>query len=117
MADEDTAIYNPGLKLLTESEKERIVEAVINVRKSGLAAKDWNENTEIGFQFLKEKLDPLHMTELRGYLGILPFYGAFVYLVVIGVQQFARDIFKYAYLAGAFIIFLPVLVLVAAGPQ
>lgn len=33
VADKDTSVYNPGLALLTESEKERLVEAVGDARK------------------------------------------------------------------------------------
>ena len=61
VADEDTQVYNPGLSLLTESEKERLVDAVIDARKVGLAKGQWSENNEFAFQFLREKLDPYHM--------------------------------------------------------
>jgi hypothetical protein len=117
IADEDTAIYNPGLTLLTESEKERLVEAVISSRKAGLAAESWNEDNQVGYEFLKEKLDPLHMTELRGYLGVLPFYGAFLYLAVFAVQQLARDFFQPAYIAGVALVVLPIVALISLGPQ
>eukprot|EP00566_Odontella_aurita_P023353 CAMPEP_0113585402 /NCGR_PEP_ID=MMETSP0015_2-20120614/33677_1 /TAXON_ID=2838 /ORGANISM="Odontella" /LENGTH=208 /DNA_ID=CAMNT_0000490635 /DNA_START=214 /DNA_END=837 /DNA_ORIENTATION=+ /assembly_acc=CAM_ASM_000160 len=36
VSDEDTTIYNPGLSLLTESEKERLVDALVSNRKIGL---------------------------------------------------------------------------------
>lgn len=42
------------------------------------------------WQFL---LLALHMHELEGYLGILPFYGAALYLVALFVQKNARGIF------------------------
>lgn len=61
VADEDTAVYNPGLSLLTESEKERLVDAVIDARKAGLSKGQWSENNEFAFQFLRGKLDPFHM--------------------------------------------------------
>lgn len=117
IADEDTAIYNPGLSLLTESEKERIVEAVITSRKAGEAAHSWTDDNQVGFTFLKEKLDPLHMTELKGYLGIVPFYGAFVYLAVLAVQQNFRYFFAQAYLGGVALIVVPIIGLVALGTQ
>lgn len=117
IADEDTAIYNPGLTLLTESEKERLTEAVINARKAGLQQGTWTENNEVAYDFLKTQLDPLHMTELRGYLSIIPIYGAILYLVVLAVQQFARDLFPAAYLIAAAAIFVPIAALVALGPQ
>ena len=116
VADEDTSIYNPGLTLLTESEKERLVEAVIQARKDGLSKGQWSENNEFGYEFLKTNLDPLHMVELSGYLGFVPVYGAILYLVVLGIQQFARGLFVPAYLVGAAAFFLPILALVAAGP-
>lgn len=61
VADEDTSIYNPGLTLLTESEKERLVEAIVNSRQGGLKQGQWNENNQFAYEFLKEKLDPFHM--------------------------------------------------------
>lgn len=93
VADEDTTIYNPGLTLLTSSEKERLVSEIIDNRKVGLSTSHWSENNEFAFDFLKQKLDPLHMYELEGYLGILPFYGAALYLVALFVQKNARGIF------------------------
>jgi len=93
IADEDTTIYNPGLTLLTSSEKERLVSAIIQNRKVGLSTEHWSENNEYAFDFLKQKLDPLHMHELEGYLGILPFYGAALYLGALFVQKNARGVF------------------------
>jgi hypothetical protein len=115
ISDEDTTIYNPGLTLLTESEKERLVEAMITSRKDGLSKEQWSENNESGFQSLRDKLDPLHMTELSGFLAILPFYGAIVYLAVLAVQQFARDLFPVAYGIGVLAFFGPALALIFAG--
>ena len=116
VADEDTTIYNPGLSLLTESEKERLVEAVIDARKAGLEGNQWSENNEYAFEFLRQKLDPFHTTELRGFLGIVPFYGAAIYLAVLAVQQLFRDGFQIAYLVGVAAFFLPIVGLVLAGP-
>lgn len=116
VADEDTTIYNPGLTLLTESEKERLVEAVITARKVGLAGGQWSENNEFGYEFLKGSLDPFHMVELSGYLQIVPIYGAILYVAVLAVQQSAREAFTVAYLAGAAFFFLPILAFIAAGP-
>lgn len=93
VADEDTTIYNPGLTLLTSSEKERLVSSIIDNRKVGLSTQHWSENNEYAFSFLKQKLDPLHMHELEGYLGILPFWGAALYLVALFVQKNVRGIF------------------------
>lgn len=116
VADEDTTIYNPGLSLLTSSEKERLVDALIQNRKVGLSTQQWSENNEYAFDFLKQKLDPLHMHELEGYLGILPFYGAALYLGAIFVQKNARDIFPLVYGLCALGVFGPVIILVASGP-
>lgn len=93
VADEDTTIYNPGLSLLTSSEKERLVSAIIDNRKIGLSTQQWSENNEYAFDFLKTKLDPLHMYELGGYLKVLPFWGGALYLVALFVQKNARGIF------------------------
>jgi hypothetical protein len=117
VADEDTSIYNPGLTLLTESEKERLVEAVIDARRVGLSKGQWGDNNEFAYEFLRGNLDPYHMVELGGYLKFVPFYGAGLYLAVLAVQQFARDAFPVAYLAGVAAFFLPILALVTAGPQ
>jgi hypothetical protein len=117
ISDEDTTIYNPGLALLTETEKERLVEAVISARKDGLAKDQWSENNEFAFDFLRQSLDPYHTVELSGYLVFVPFYGAFIYLAVLGVQQLLRDLFPTAYLVGVVAFFGPILALVAAGPQ
>eukprot|EP00525_Craspedostauros_australis_P009534 CAMPEP_0198133942 /NCGR_PEP_ID=MMETSP1442-20131203/59825_1 /TAXON_ID= /ORGANISM="Craspedostauros australis, Strain CCMP3328" /LENGTH=276 /DNA_ID=CAMNT_0043795077 /DNA_START=560 /DNA_END=1390 /DNA_ORIENTATION=+ len=116
IADEDTTIYNPGLTLLTESEKERLVEAIIDVRKVGLQNDAWAESNEFAFEFLREKLDPFHLQELSGYLSIMPFYAAFLYIVVLGIQQFARNLFVPAYFIAVGAFFLPIVALVAIGP-
>lgn len=116
VSDEDTTIYNPGLTLLTSSEKERLIDAIIQNRKDGLSTQNWSENNEYAFDFLKQKLDPLHMHELEGYLGILPFYGAALYLVALFVQKNARGVFPIAYGLCALGIFGPVILLVATGP-
>ncbi|KAL7545119.1 hypothetical protein ACHAWF_008478 [Thalassiosira exigua] len=116
VADEDTTIYNPGLTLLTSSEKERLVSAVVENRKVGLSTQKWSENNEYAFDFLKQKLDPLHMYELEGYLGILPFWGAALYLVALFVQKNARGIFPLVYGLCALGVFGPAFLLVANGP-
>jgi len=116
VADEDTTIYNPGLSLLTESEKNRIVDAVIENRKNNVAKKTWSANNEYAYDSIKTRMDPLHMVELKGYLGVLPFYGAAVYLAALAVQQIARDFFSTAYIISAGAIFLPILLLVLKGP-
>jgi hypothetical protein len=116
IADEDTSIYNPGLTLLTESEKERLVEAVVQSRKAGLSQGQWSSENQLAYEFLRGKLDPLHVTELRGYLAIFPFYTAIIYMAALAVQQFARNLFPVVYLVGVAAIVAPILLLVAAGP-
>ena len=116
VADEDTTIYNPGLSLLTESEKERLTDAIIQNRKLSLSANQWSENNEYAFSFLKQKLDPLHMHELGGYLKILPFWGAALYLVALFVQQNVRGVFPLVYGLCALGVFGPVIALIAGGP-
>jgi len=115
ISDEDTTIYNPGLTLLTESEKERLVEALVSNRDAGLKKKDWSENNDSASRELKHKLDPLHMYELRGYLGILPFWGAAVYLGTLFVQQNSRANWPVAYVVGALAVFGPVVALFVFG--
>mmetsp|Transcript_5764 Transcript_5764/g.11535 ORF Transcript_5764/g.11535 Transcript_5764/m.11535 type:complete len:290 (+) Transcript_5764:97-966(+) len=116
VADEDTNIYNPGLTLLTQSEKERLVASLIQNRQTGLSTNHWTENNEYAFDFLKQKLDPLHMYELSGYLGILPYWGAILYLGALFAQQNARGIFPLVYGLCALGVFGPVLLLVANAP-
>jgi len=91
------------------------VNAVIQNRKDNVAKKTWSKDNEFAFDFLKTKLDPLHMAELKGYLGVLPIYGAVIYVVALGVQQFARDSFAPAYVISAVAVFLPALFLILKG--
>ena len=116
VSDEDTTIYNPGLSLLTESEKNTLVKAIVDSKQKALSTNTWSEDNQFGFEFLKTKLDPLHMYELSGYMGILPFYAAVWYLGVLAVQQNFRGFFPVAYIVAALAIFAPVGVLVALGP-
>lgn len=115
IADEDTSIYNPGLTLLTESEKERLVEAILQSRKAGVQTGQWNDEEQLGFEFLRMKLDPFHMNELKGFLQIFPFYMGAVYLGVLAIQQLSREIFPVAYFVGVGAVFLPILVLILTG--
>ena len=115
VADEDTSIYNPGLTLLTESEKERLVEAVMDARQVGLQKDQWNEDNQFAFEFLREKLDPYHMNELRGYLKVVPFLAGVLYLGVLAVQQLFRPFFPVAYIAAVLVIFGPAVFLVLTG--
>lgn len=116
IADEDTSIYNPGLTLLTESEKERLVEAVIQSRKENVNQNQWSDQNQLAYEFLRDKLDPLHTTELRGYLAIFPFYTAAVYLATLAIQQLARNVFPIAYFVGVTAIVAPIIILISAGP-
>ena len=111
IADEDTSIYNPGLTLLTEGEKERLVESLINSRKAGLAKNQWSEKTQSAYEYLKVQLDPLHMTELKGYLKIVPAYIGVLYLGVLAVQQNARGLFTAAYIGAVLAVVAPALIL------
>lgn len=115
VADEDTTIYNPGLTLLTESEKTSLVDAMIANRKGNVASNTWSQDNEYAFDSLKTRLDPLHMVELKGYLKFLPFLGGAMYLVALGVQQFARGLFEVAYVVSALVVFIPIFIFIAAG--
>ena len=116
IADEDTSIYNPGLTLLTESEKERLVEAIVQNKEKALATKTWNDNNQYAFEYLKTNLDPLHVYELRPYLSIFPIYAAGVYVLTLLVQQVARSLFEAAYIFGALAVFVPAILLILSGP-
>ena len=115
VADEDTTIYNPGLSLLTESEKSGLVNAIIDNRKGNVASKTWNKENEYAFDSLKSRLDPLHMVELSPYLKAFPFLGGAMYLVALGVQQFARGIFEGGYIVSVLVVFIPVIALILYG--
>lgn len=69
------------------------MQVVIDSQKAGLKGNTWNDNNQVACKFLKEKLDPLHMTELRGHLGIAPVLGAVLCLANVGVQQLAHEKF------------------------
>jgi hypothetical protein len=121
VSDEDTSIYNPGLTLLTETEKTQLVNAVVESKKQQAAKStntdNWNNDLEAGYSFLRDRLDPLHMYELRGYLSILPYVGAAMYVVALAVQQLSREVFPVAYIVCATAVFLPIIALVLLGPQ
>ena len=87
IADEDTSIYNPGLTLLTESEKNLLVDSLMKSRQAGIDKNQWSEKNQLAYEYLKVKLDPLHMTELKGYLSIVPVLVGVAYLAVLAVQQ------------------------------
>jgi hypothetical protein len=124
ITDEDTTIYNPGLTLLTASEKEHLVSAMIHNRHTGLSILPptdggiggWSTENESAFQYIKGLLDPLHMHELSGYLSILPYWGGLLYLVAIFVQKNIRDVFPLVYGLCAAGIFVPILILIVSGP-
>lgn len=117
ISDEDTSIYNPGLTLLTESEKERLTAAIIAAKKAAVNENQWGDNNKFAFEFLRDKLDPFHTYELRGYLGVLPSLALVVYLGVLAVQQTARNLYPVAYFGGIAILVLPAVVLIVLGPQ
>lgn len=112
---EDTTIFNPGLSILTESEKERLVDALIQNRKQNLAKQSWSKDTQSGFESLKERLDPLHMTELSGFLRFLPIYGGILYLTSLAAQQFQKSIFPFVYIVSVIALVVPIVLLVATG--
>jgi hypothetical protein len=112
ISDEDTSIYNPGLTLLTEGEKERLVESLMQSRQAGVDQNQWNDKNQRAYSQLKYQLDPLHMTELRGYLKVAPFLIGIFYVGVLAVQQFARDLFPVAYIGAVLILLAPAAVLV-----
>jgi hypothetical protein len=117
ISDEDTSIYNPGLTLLTESEKERLTSAIIASKKAAVNENQWSENNKFAFEFLRDKLDPFHTYELGGYLAVLPSLALVVYLGVLAVQQTARNLYPAAYFGGIAILVLPAIVLIVLGPQ
>lgn len=112
IADEDTSIYNPGLTLLTEGEKERLVESLMQSRQASIDQNQWNDKNQAAYSYLKFQLDPLHMTELKGYLRVAPFLVGVLYLGVLAVQQFARDLFPVAYIAAVLLLVAPAAILV-----
>jgi hypothetical protein len=124
IADEDTSIYNPGLTLLTENEKERLVAAVVQTKKQNVNNNNnWNNDNQLAYEFLKDKLDPFHVTELRPYLSVAPIWIGVVYAAVLSIRQFflstpaARNFwFPVTYFMGVAAIVAPGLILIASGP-
>jgi hypothetical protein len=102
--------------LLRESEKSNLVDAVIENRKANLERNSWSDKNQLAYDFLKQKLDPWHVAELKGFLNIAPVYGAVLYLISLAVQQNKREIFPTVYLISAGVFFLPVVILLAIGP-
>eukprot|EP00540_Astrosyne_radiata_P022833 CAMPEP_0116837340 /NCGR_PEP_ID=MMETSP0418-20121206/8598_1 /TAXON_ID=1158023 /ORGANISM="Astrosyne radiata, Strain 13vi08-1A" /LENGTH=213 /DNA_ID=CAMNT_0004467211 /DNA_START=131 /DNA_END=772 /DNA_ORIENTATION=- len=115
VADEDTSIYNPGLYLMSASEKERLVEAVVDSRHVALEKGNWNEENAIGYDFLKQYLDPFHLVELKGLLPYLPVYAGVLYAVVFAVQRTNRDLFAPAVFGGIALFFVPIVLRILAG--
>ena len=101
---------------MTESEKNSLVNAIIENRKGNIASNSWSQDNEYAFDFLKTRLDPLHMYELKGYLKFFPFVGGVMYLVALAAQQFARGVFEVAYVISALVVFIPIFAFIAAGP-
>lgn len=93
------------------------MEAIIQARAAGISANQWNQDNQLGFEFLREKLDPLHVHELRGYLSVFPVLTAIVYLAVLAVQQLTpRSFFPIAYFVGVAMVLGPAALLIATGP-
>ena len=89
---------------------------MIENRKVNLERNTWSDKNELAYNFLKQKLDPWHVVELKGFLKFAPAYGAMLYLASLAVQQNKRDVFPTAYLISAGAFFLPIAVLLAKGP-
>ena len=76
LSDEQTTIYNSGLSLfdrVPKTKEECLIEAIFDNKKGNMKAKSWkkDKNQQYAFQFLKQKLDPLLMAELRTVIGKL----------------------------------------------
>lgn len=112
VSDEDTSIYNPGLTLLTEGEKNTLVKSIVDSRQTALNKNQWSEKNQLAYEYLKSQLDPYHMTELKGYLRIFPALVGLLYVAVLATQQFARDLFPVAYVGAVVAIFVPAILLV-----
>lgn len=117
VSDEDTAIYNPGLTLLTESEKQRIVSSIIQSKKINTNDNAWNIDTQAGYDYIRDKLDPYHTYELNTYFQIVPYLIIILYVGVLGVQQLLRDFFPPAYIIAVITLIVPAIALIAIGPQ
>jgi hypothetical protein len=89
---------------------------VIGNKKANVETNTWSEKNQLAYNFLKQKLDPWHIVELKGFLAYAPVYGAILYLVSLFVQQNKRDFFPVTYLISAAAFFIPIFVLLATGP-
>lgn len=117
ISDEDTTIYNPGLTLLTESEKQSIVSALVQSKNNNIQKNSWNVDTQAGFDYIREKLDPYHTYELRSYYQIVPYMIIGLYVGVLAIQQLAREWFAPAYIVSVGMLVLPAVAIIAIGPQ
>ena len=96
VSGEDTSIYNPGLTLMSQDEKDYIVKGLHKVKSSPLKL---NSDSQGSLNYLIGLLDPLHTYELSSYLARLPITTAASYFLSLAVIFFARDVFPYAYVA------------------
>mmetsp|Transcript_2776 Transcript_2776/g.5775 ORF Transcript_2776/g.5775 Transcript_2776/m.5775 type:complete len:237 (+) Transcript_2776:22-732(+) len=111
VSEDDTSVYNPGLSILSQYEKSEILGALSDNRDGGLSARTWTTEEDDQYKFIRGKLDPLRMTQLAGYLGVMPVVGAVAYVGAIAVQQLARPLFTVAYIVAAAVTFGPIVYL------
>lgn len=101
--------------LLSGSEKVGLTDQIVEARAEMLTSKNWNEDCEAAYGYLKGKLDPLHTYELRPYLANFPKLVGGAYLVAFMGQLFLRDLFPTVYVISVTAVVLPALFLIAGG--
>ena len=115
IAGEDQTRYNSGLVLLSEAEKIRLTDDIIDARKEMLSTKNWSEECDAAFGYLKGKLDPLHTYELKPYLNNFPQIVGGAYLFALAGQALFRGVFPAIYIVSVVCVFLPAAFLLLVG--
>ncbi|GMI43585.1 hypothetical protein TeGR_g6631, partial [Tetraparma gracilis] len=90
---EDSSIYNPGLSLLSDDEKQALVASLRSLHNNPLLDKP----LETDRAYLLSLLDPLRLSSLAPYLHVLPLAAAGAYSLALAAMVFAREVFPALY--------------------
>ena len=96
---------NPETGFLGQAERLDVFRELASRRdESGL----WTQDNVESFKALRAALDPLHVTDLKGYLSFAGLLGGGLYIAALWVQQTLPEIFPAVYLFLR-LVFAPVL--------
>ena len=97
---------NPETGFLGQAERLDVFRELASRRdESGL----WTQDNVESFKALRAALDPLHVTDLKGYLSFAGLLGGGLYIAALWVQQTLPEIFPAVYLFLAACFSAPVL--------